>query len=215
VAAVRRGRRPHECDRAGSCARGSGDTRATGRPDRLAEHPRRPFRRPDRPLAVEGLAPYLVPPLYRCWRAAGGVLCGPARAGTNPPAHHRSSGNCDDAVKVVGDLLAVGVLRPLRTPGMVYGLCMQARPRNFAGRKRSHGPKPASMSRPSSRSSSAHCASWRASSHPCLGPRDLSDRACEGSRVRFPLPQRRAMSLRPEPSLMRCRELPARLCRQE
>src|SRR5262249_25353289 len=35
---------------------GGSDTRAAGRADRLAEHSRRPFRRPDRSLAVEGLA---------------------------------------------------------------------------------------------------------------------------------------------------------------
>jgi hypothetical protein len=38
--------------------RGGGGARAAGRPGRLAEHPRRPFGRPDRALAVEGLAPH-------------------------------------------------------------------------------------------------------------------------------------------------------------
>jgi hypothetical protein len=55
VAALRRGRRPHGDDRAGSSTRGGGGARAARGPGRLAEHPRRPFRRPDRALAAQGL----------------------------------------------------------------------------------------------------------------------------------------------------------------
>src|SRR5262245_18315680 len=55
MAALRRGRRPHGGDRACAWARGGGGARAARGPGRLAEHPRRPFRRADRALAAEGL----------------------------------------------------------------------------------------------------------------------------------------------------------------
>src|ERR671918_1108197 len=45
----------------------------------------------------------------------------PTWKGSTMRKHHRSSGHSDDAVKVVGDLLAVGVLRSLRTPERFTG----------------------------------------------------------------------------------------------